>query len=355
MDTQVDPTRQAMAANNVAPVTRWASSHDRRGVRVVIATADEALSSQLARLVSNSRPHWQLQAKVASAQELMVYLGNHSPDVLLVDADLAFNEDCGWLSLTAGQMAMVMIAGQDHHAVQAFDAGALDCLARPVSRLRLDLSLDRVVSARRARQSEEVARHTSTRVAQLQNQVGELLCEVARLKRQLRLAHLESRSDALTGLGNRRELDERLQSEISRARRGHQPLAVLILDIDNFKSVNDQVSHAAGDEVLRRLAHTLLASCRGHDATVRMGGDEFAVVLPMTTVQDARHVADKIMTLFATINWGGLLPAAMRPTISVGATELVAGDDAGALLGRADRHLQWAKTAGKARLVWEAL
>jgi diguanylate cyclase (GGDEF)-like protein len=106
----------------------------------------------------------------------------------------------------------------------------------------------------------------------------------------LRFAH----TDPLTGLANRRALRQALDREVARAMRYGHPCAVLVLEIDRFKSVNDRFGHLAGDEALRRVAATLLASCRASDLLVRFGGDEFVVVMPYTSLDEGQRVGDRI-------------------------------------------------------------
>jgi diguanylate cyclase len=103
-----------------------------------------------------------------------------------------------------------------------------------------------------------------------------------------------SRTDALTGLGNRRAFDEGLAREINRSRRQHRPLAALYVDLDGFKALNDREGHGRGDEVLAAVAATLAASLREIDVVARLGGDEFCALLPDTDCVAAAEVADRL-------------------------------------------------------------
>jgi diguanylate cyclase (GGDEF)-like protein len=103
----------------------------------------------------------------------------------------------------------------------------------------------------------------------------------------------ESRHDVLTDIGNRRGYDERLQKEIARARRYGQPLSLVLLDLDGFKAVNDDHGHPAGDEVLRRVG-AILRGTRTADECFRVGGDEFAILLPATPAEGAARVAERV-------------------------------------------------------------
>jgi diguanylate cyclase (GGDEF)-like protein len=106
----------------------------------------------------------------------------------------------------------------------------------------------------------------------------------------MHLAHI----DPLTGLGNARQLRTRLTYEICRHRRHKRRLAVLVLDLDGFKSVNDRFGHAAGDEVLREVARQLERTCRDEDTVVRQGGDEFCIVAPETGWREAERLAERL-------------------------------------------------------------
>ena len=105
--------------------------------------------------------------------------------------------------------------------------------------------------------------------------------------------------DPLTGFFNHRYLHERLGEEILRAQRSREPLAVLMLDLDDFKLVNDTLGHLFGDEVLRWTAEQIRAALRASDVPTRYGGDEFAVILPATTAGEARTVGERILRALA--------------------------------------------------------
>ena len=112
-------------------------------------------------------------------------------------------------------------------------------------------------------------------------------------QRQLGLKLL-SQQDALTGLGNRRLLHERLNYEITRHRRHSRRFSLLALDLDGFKQVNDRFGHPAGDEILREVARSLERAVRDQDTVVRLGGDEFCVLAPETTWEDAERLAERL-------------------------------------------------------------
>lgn len=163
------------------------------------------------------------------------------------------------------------------------------------------------------------------------------------------LVELESATlhDALTGLANRRLLDDRISLAIAHARRNRGQMAVLFLDLDGFKQVNDSLGHDAGDRVLKEVARRLLAAGRAVDTTARLGGDEFGLALwQIRGAGDAARVAAKVIrTVSQPCDAGG---SAVTVTISAGAAIYpLHGQDGAALLKGADLALQEAKRSGK--------
>jgi diguanylate cyclase (GGDEF)-like protein len=147
-----------------------------------------------------------------------------------------------------------------------------------------------------------------------------------------------SETDPLTGLPNRRRFEDDLAREVRRA--GEAPLAVAFADVDAFKEINDTHGHETGDEVLRAVGHALRGSLRSGDGAYRIGGDEFAVILPGASATNARAVLSEALAGHD----GGLL-ARFGVTLSIGIEERRAGESARALLGRSDAAMYEAKGA----------
>jgi diguanylate cyclase (GGDEF)-like protein/PAS domain S-box-containing protein len=160
-----------------------------------------------------------------------------------------------------------------------------------------------------------------------------------------RLRHLADH-DGLTGLFNRRRLDEELERATASSRRYERPAALLIVDLDDFKRINDTLGHKAGDALLRQIATAMQRRLRASDVLARMGGDEFAVILPEVDVAEARAVAD---ALRETIHRERARGSDLRATASVGIALLPVGSakDAGGLLVEADLALYAAKHGGR--------
>lgn len=158
-------------------------------------------------------------------------------------------------------------------------------------------------------------------------------------------------TDALTGLANRRHLLEVGEKELQRRVRSHEPLALLMLDIDHFKHVNDTWGHPAGDEVIRSVAQACNAVVRITDTVGRLGGEEFAVLLPMTNVTAAVEIAERLRQRIAAgqVVWQG---QQISFQVSIGVAAATDEQDTiAALIARADAALYLAKQAGRNRVV----
>lgn len=178
--------------------------------------------------------------------------------------------------------------------------------------------------------------------------------DITELKQaEARLRDLAS-TDELTGLANRREFMARAETEIHRMRRQSSPLAVLMLDLDHFKEVNDGFGHATGDEVLRRFAALCRSTFRRSDLPGRLGGEEFAVLLPDTDSRGARQIAERFRAAVASAHWFDL-HREMAITVSVGGTSVLPEEsNVEAALARADEALYRAKSSGRNRVHWQA-
>ena len=169
-----------------------------------------------------------------------------------------------------------------------------------------------------------------------------------RLERQAAKLERLSLTDDLTGLHNRRALEERMADEVAKARRTTAPLSVVMVDLDDFKVVNDVHSHAAGDAVLRTTAQALLACVRDSDTCARIGGEEFVIMLPGTDLDGATVVAEKAVT---QVHERNLYDSGVNVTASAGVATLTDGESPGELVNRADMALYRAKREGKNRVM----
>jgi diguanylate cyclase (GGDEF)-like protein len=153
-------------------------------------------------------------------------------------------------------------------------------------------------------------------------------------------------TDALTGLYNQRYFHDPLRREVTRAHRYERALALIVFDLDDFKSINDEVGHLAGDRVLAQAADRLREAVRSVDVACRIGGDEFAVILPESSATDADQLYRRVHNAMRGVALG---PGGQSLQLSAGIAELEHGDTAATIFERADAALYRAKDQGKDR------
>lgn len=221
-------------------------------------------------------------------------------------------------------VVVITAAEQKEALYSALEAGANDFLRKPVDDLELIARANNMLQLR---------------------------------ARQLELAEANDRllvlatTDSLTGLANRRHFLEKLQEEISRSQRYGRPFSVAMVDADHFKSVNDTYGHDIGDKVLQRLSNLMTGAARDVDCVGRLGGEEFAILLPETAVEGAKVFCERLLAHIreAEVDTGG---EPLRFTVSIGLTEVCQGETkTDVILNRADEALYEAKEGGRDRVV----
>jgi diguanylate cyclase (GGDEF)-like protein len=216
-------------------------------------------------------------------------------------------------------------------------AGALAlALLRPAKRAMEALELD-LAESRRAFELQRYELEAASQRLRLQNDELRRANEV--------LAQL-SVTDGLTRLHNHRHFQDQFAREAKRADRTGQPLALALADIDDFKRLNDQLGHAAGDAVLRRVADVLSAQLRDSDFLSRYGGEEFALLAPQTDLAGAVSLAEKLRLAIARADLAVVGPGG-RPTITVSIGVALYDGSMSTTFDAADRALYDAKAAGK--------
>ncbi|HUY81105.1 MAG TPA: GGDEF domain-containing protein [Acidobacteriaceae bacterium] len=159
--------------------------------------------------------------------------------------------------------------------------------------------------------------------------------------------HLMATTDGLSGLMNRRTFDQVLQREIEYAGRRNVPVALLMIDIDHFKKVNDQYGHLMGDEVIRRISRLLSLNTRTMDAVARYGGEEFTMILRDIQLAQAESIAERLRMQIEALAG---LPEPLRVTVSIGIAVACPGDTIATLLKRSDHALYLSKRTGRNRV-----
>lgn len=251
-------------------------------------------------------------------------------------ADTAGLERARILSASLVQMAQQLACEIDVHSSKVESISADLCgvdLSRPEGRAVLTGAPDRLLAANLLLQEQ-----LATAKQQIESQAAEL-----------RLRESEARTDSLTKLGNRRAFEEELSQQLALWNRKQIPVSLLLLDVDNFKTLNDSFGHQFGDLVLQQLAQIIIAQLREMDLSFRYGGEEFAVILPATDLADATNVAERIRGAVASAEVVGQ-GKQKKVTVTGGVAAAVQSDQPENLVSRADAALYRGKRTGKNRI-----
>jgi len=261
----------------------------------------------------------------------MTVMRKHPVDVVLCDMHMQRCDGLCFLALKAADPALtdipvIMRTGDEglETMVRAFELGALDYVAKTAAIAELQARLS--VHLKLKRVTDEL-RHQREQLEQL------------------------TRQDGLTGLANRRGLDELLDREVGRCNRYSRPMSVVMVDLDHFKEINDTHGHQAGDHVLREVAKIIRRSVRVQDLVARYGGEELAVLMPETPMEQAAVVAERLRVAVAgaIFGWRG---KEIRITASFGVvgTPTMPAQEPAELVRLADRALYRAKAQGRNRV-----
>ena len=190
---------------------------------------------------------------------------------------------------------------------------------------------------------------------QFEDKLGSYATEITDLTRQLEKTKKAAMLDPTTGIGNRRKFEESLADMLQNIGEFNEKVSVLLADVDHFKTVNDTLGHGVGDQVLRIVAKTFITNLKGSDIVARWGGDEFAAILPNTTLENGLSVADNVRKSIASkslknTNTGETMG---KISLSIGVSTYRKGDNGHKLIFRADQALYEAKRLGRNRVIPE--
>lgn len=277
------------------------------------------------------RPEFRVEVESAAPQALL-RAAEHDFDTLIVDLALGGYDAlrlCSQLrALERTRLVPIMLitGPQDGvRVIRALELGINDHVARPIEKTEFLLRVR----------------------AQVRHKAGN-----DRLLSDVEETIAMAITDPLTGLCNRRYLQRHLTTQIRQAEEQGQPLALLLLDIDHFKVINDTYGHDVGDVIIREFAHRLRAHTRGLDLACRFGGEEFIVLLPETNAENAGNAAERLRRVIMDKPFSpGNGVADIAVTASIGVAEYQGkGDGGDALIRRADQALYAAKRAGRNRI-----
>ena len=274
---------------------------------------------------------------LANAGEAARLMGDHVQSRVLCEEALAVAREIG--SKVREQQARLQLS---------LACEAAGDLAAALAHYKAQHTLERDMHAGEARRLAE-AHALRVEIERVRQETAKLRRDRRDLTRQNRKLAREAHEDALTGLANRRALDIMLEVRMTDARAQQRPLAIVLFDIDRFKTINDRFSHAVGDAVLREVAAMLRAHCRAYDIAARIGGEEFVLLLREADLGSAQHVAERVRAEIATHDWRGVA-ADLAVTVSGGVAVDPGQGDAASLLRSADNAMYAAKRAGRDRV-----
>jgi two-component system cell cycle response regulator len=297
-----------------------------RGAKVLIVDDDPLQCSHLAKIVTE----W--EAEPFTAQQLSDALRLHKeaqPDLVLLDVMMPHVDGYKLAQMFKRASPFVPIilltALEDIDSKRrGLSAGADEFLSKPVNALELQIRMSSMLRIKRL--ADELER------------LNKNLAELATI-------------DPLTQVANRRAVETRLAHEFQRERRYKHPLACILVDIDHFKAVNDTHGHNAGDEILKSFSSRIRKTVRTADLVCRLGGEEFVVVMPDTSLVVATRIAERVRSVieaeaFPLDEQGGAIPV----TVSIGLADRGLEASPDALFKRADRALYASKSSGRNRV-----
>ncbi|MEC5386994.1 diguanylate cyclase [Uliginosibacterium sp. H3] len=331
----VAPVAEAIVRPLVAPAPEPA------GLSVLLASADEAASAALRQLLLNAGYKVAIVRDVSMAAEFAL---DYEPDIFVVD--WALTDKGGEESIRAvretrigrGMFIVILSERRDEEfMVRAYGLGVDDVLSKPVS--------PRLLLARL-----EAGKRVTTMHSEIERDREEIRHFAAELAVSNRRLQEVAMMDPLTGFPNRRFFVDRLLQEWAASTRNKRPLSCVIVDVDNFRIINDTYGHEVGDSVLRQISTAMRDVLRSHDVVARTGGDEFLVMCPDTPLEAAQACAERLRAAVEGAEIvSGMLNLKLTVSVGLAARDASIGDT-DALVRRAEQGLQTAKQAGRNRV-----
>jgi two-component system, cell cycle response regulator len=272
----------------------------------------------------------------ADGFEALDRLSENRVDVVITDIELPLMDGlelAAWIQMKYDANVIVMAAFTDNYSFEEIIAkGASELVLKPVSIPELYMRIKRVLR--------------ETTLLRERNSAMQKLRDSEQRYQEMSI------TDGLTKIFNSRQFYNTLRSEIERSKRYDHPLTVLMLDIDDFKKYNDTYGHLEGDKVLARFAEIMQECLRQSDSAYRYGGEEFAVILPVTTGEKGVTAAERVRTalrneVFVPVSGGNI-----QVTVSIGVAQHLKDEDMKDFLRRVDQNLYAAKAAGKDRVCY---
>ncbi|MBU1171636.1 MAG: diguanylate cyclase [Proteobacteria bacterium] len=261
---------------------------------------------------------------VNSAEEALDFLKNNAVDIVITDILMAGMDGLELTDIIKRDhnTDVIVITGYsgDYSYEEAISKGASDFIFKPVRFEELLLRIGRVLRERRLAKDR----------AQMLKKLKEMAI-----------------TDGLTKLYNSRYFYTQIEMEIDRLNRYGHPLSLLLLDIDNFKAYNDTYGHLDGDKILMRLGEIIKKCLRTMDSAYRYGGEEFTILLPETTLDEAINVAKRIQVKLSEEKFLSMTDDKITITLSIGVTEYQHKEDLSAFITRADKAMYLSKDRGK--------
>lgn len=247
------------------------------------------------------------------------------------------------LDLEAAKVAGLMASSVDAHESYA---GSLEAVLDKIAAIETPDQL-RAIAGHLASENLRVMRGAQAMARKL----DESRSQIDNLRSSLLQARQENLLDPLTGIRNRRAFEDALPQAVRAAASANTSVSIVMIDIDRFKTINDSYGHLAGDQLLKAFAQLLADRARKDDTVVRFGGEEFALILPRTSLMAASVFAERLRNSIAAQEFDLGSAGQVQITASLGVAELEAGENADAMLRRADNRLYRAKNLGRNRVV----